>query len=83
MILTLQRWIATLDDDGEDNFLSPLTPKGYYSEFKVRLDRVDGFSHEDDELVLIIGGSEMFFDYDEIVHLEILRYFDILDTKYN
>jgi hypothetical protein len=38
---------------------------------------------EDDEIVLTIGGSEWFYDYDESQYKKIQRYFDNLDVKEN
>jgi hypothetical protein len=47
------------------------------------MDRVDGFSVEDDELVLIINGNEYFFEYNEAVLIELENYFNVLNTKIN
>jgi hypothetical protein len=38
---------------------------------------------EDDELVLIINGNEFFFEYDDLVLIELENYFNILNTKIN
>jgi hypothetical protein len=45
------------------------------------MDRVDGFSVEDDELVLIINGNEFFFEYDDLVLIELENYFKLLNTS--
>jgi hypothetical protein len=47
------------------------------------MDRVDGFSVEDDELVLIINGNEYFFEYNELVLIELENYFNVLNTRVN
>ena len=44
------------------------------------MDRIDGFSIEDDELVLIIGGCEFFFEYDEKAYKQIDNYFNMINT---
>jgi len=44
------------------------------------MDRIDGYSVEDDELVLIINGNEFFFEYDELIHIQLDNYFDLLNT---
>ena len=82
MILTLQRWIEHFQDE-DSIFNTPLIPKGEFSEFKIRMDRIDGYSVEDDELVLIINGNEFFFEYDELIHIELENYFNILNTTNN
>jgi hypothetical protein len=75
MILRLIRNIVTEEDDAIINFLGCNT-----AETKVRMDRIDGFSVEDDELVLIINGNEFFFEYDELIHIQLDNYFDLLNT---
>jgi hypothetical protein len=47
------------------------------------MDRVDGYSIEDEELVLIIGGNEYFFEYDELQLIKLENYFKILQTEIN
>jgi hypothetical protein len=34
-------------------------------------------------LVLIIGGNEYFFEYDDLVLIELENYFNVLNTKIN
>lgn len=83
MIIKLNRWITEITDE-EDNFLNPpILPKGYYVESVIRLDRIDKYSLEDDEIVLTISGTEFFFDYDEIEFKKIERYFEFLNTNEN
>lgn len=84
MIVRLLRWITEITDDEDDNFLNPpILPKGQYIESVIRIDRVDKYNLEDDEIVLTIGGSEFFFDYDETQFKKIERYFESLDVKEN
>jgi hypothetical protein len=84
MIVSLQRWITEITDD-EDNIYPPIIPQGYYELYRVRLDRIDAYSISDDktELILTIGGNEIFFDYSDEAHIKIRRYFDLLDTENN
>jgi hypothetical protein len=76
MILRLIRNIVTEEDEALINFLGCNT-----SETKVRMDRIDGYSVEDDELVLIINGNEFFFDYDELIHIQLDNYFSTINTS--
>ena len=76
MILKLIRNIVTEEDEALTNFLGCST-----AETKVRMDRVDGFSVEDEELVLIINGNEFFFEYDELIHIKLENYFNVLNTS--
>jgi hypothetical protein len=78
MILNLTRNIVNEDEDPITQFLGCETSKT-----KVRMDRVDGYSIEDEELVLIIGGNEYFFEYDELQLIKLENYFKILQTEIN
>lgn len=75
MILNLTRNIVLDEDDFATQFLGCST-----SNTKVRMDRVDGFSVEGDELVLIIGGNEYFFEYDELIVTQLDNYFNLINT---
>jgi len=80
MIIELKRWIEHLND--EDSVFNPsFIPQGEFTDFKIRLDRIDGYSIEDDELVLIIGGNEFFFEYDDKAYKQIDNYFKMLNTS--
>jgi hypothetical protein len=80
MTLFLKRWIEHLDEDGEVGFI----PQGEFANFTIRVDRVDGFSVEDDELVLIIGGNEFFFEYEKSAHKQLEKYFKgLIDFRLN
>ena len=86
MILKLKRWIPEFVDEEDILFTlkeTDIMPKGYYTENFIRLDKIDGYSVEDDELVLIIGGYSYFFDLDETQLLIIENYFNILNTSIN
>lgn len=77
MIITLTRNIVPdEDDDITTQFLGCKT-----SETKIRIDRIDGFSVEDEELVLIINGNEFFFEYDELIHTQLENYFNVINTS--
>jgi hypothetical protein len=78
MILKLTRNIVVDEDDEITQLLGCKT-----NQTSIRMDRVDGFSVEDDELVLIIGGNEYFFEYDDLVLIELENYFNVLNTKIN
>jgi hypothetical protein len=78
MILKLTRNIVLDEDDEITQLLGCKT-----NQTSIRMDRVDGFSVEDDELVLIIGGNEYFFEYDDLVLIELENYFNVLNTKIN
>jgi hypothetical protein len=78
MILKLTRNIV-LDEDDEITQLFGCET----NQTSIRMDRVDGYSIEDDELVLIIGGNEYFFEYDELVLIELENYFNVLNTRVN
>lgn len=78
MIVTLQRWVGAFDEQDD-----VIIPSGYYLTETIRLDRIDKHALEDDEIVLTIGGSEWFYDYDESQYKKIQRYFDNLDVKEN
>ncbi len=75
MILNLTRNIVLDEDDFATQFLGCNT-----SNTKVRMDRVDGFSVEGDELVLIINGNEYFFEYDELIVTQLDNYFNLINT---
>jgi hypothetical protein len=82
MILNLKRWIEHYQD--EDNiFNPPLIPNGEYVEKKLRMDSVQMYGKEDDELVICIGGTEFFFEYDEEEHNKLESYFNLLNTNEN
>jgi hypothetical protein len=76
MILRLIRNIVTEEDEAIINFLGCNT-----AETKVRMDRIDGYSVEDDELVLIINGNEFFFEYDQLIHIQLDNYFSTINTS--
>jgi hypothetical protein len=76
MILSLTRNLVDESDEAIKQFLGCNTAKT-----KVRIDRIDGFSVEDNELVLIINGNEFFFEYDELIHIQLENYFNILNTN--
>lgn len=79
MIIDLKRWIEHLDED--DSVFNPsFIPQGEFTDFKIRLDRIDGYSIEDDELVLIIGGCEFFFEFDRKSYNQIDNYFKMINT---
>lgn len=80
MIINLKRWIEHLSDD--DSIINPsFIPQGEFTDFQIRLDRIDGYSIEDDELVLIIAGNEFFFEYDVKAHKQIDKYFKMINTS--
>jgi hypothetical protein len=76
MILKLTRNIVLDEDDEITQLLGCRT-----NQTSIRMDRVDGYSIEDDELVLIINGNEYFFEYDELVMIELENYFKLLNTS--
>jgi hypothetical protein len=76
MILKLTRNIVVDEDDEITQLLGCKT-----NQTSIRMDRVDGFSVEDDELVLIINGNEYFFEYDDLVLIELENYFKLLNTS--
>jgi hypothetical protein len=78
MILKLTRNIVLDEDDEITQLLGCRT-----NQTSIRMDRVDGYSTEDDELVLIINGNEYFFEYDEAVLIELENYFNVLNTRVN
>lgn len=79
MIIKLKRWIEHLDD--EDSIFNPsFIPNGEFTDFMIRLDRIDGYSIEQDELILVIVGCEFFFEYDIKAHKQIDNYFTMLNT---
>ena len=78
MILTLNRNLIPDEDDFASQFLGCST-----SNTKVRMDRIDGYSVENDELVLIINGNEFFFEYDELIVIQLDNYFNVLNTIIN
>jgi hypothetical protein len=78
MILKLTRNIVLDEDDEITQLIGCKT-----NQTSIRMDRVDGFSVEDDELVLIINGNEYFFEYDDLVLIELENYFNVLNTKIN
>ena len=84
MIVKLQRWVSEYVSDEEDEMLIyDIAPKGFYLEYTIRADKIDGYSVETDELILIIGGNEYFFDYDELIYNQIENYFNLMNTKLN
>jgi hypothetical protein len=76
MILKLTRNIVVDEDDEITQLLGCKT-----NQTSIRMDRVDRFSVEDDELVLIINGNEYFFEYDDLVLIELENYFKLLNTS--
>ena len=83
MIVKLQRWISEVTDEDDFNPMGSIMPQGQYIESVIRIDRIDKYSLEDDEIVLTMGGSEFFFDYDEKQFKKIERYFESLNTSEN
>ncbi len=82
MILTLKRWIEHFQD--EDSILNiSLIPSGEFVEKKVRIDSVQMYGVEDDELVICIGGTEYFFEYEQETFDKLEAYFNLLNTNEN
>ena len=82
MILTLKRWIEHFQD--EDSIFTPsLLPNGEFVEKKVRMDSVQMYGKEDDELVICIGGTEYFFEYEQETFDKLEAYFNLLNTNEN
>jgi len=80
MVLNLKRWVEFIEDEYE----SIVIPKGQFNDYTIRLDRIDGFSVEDEELVLVIGGNEYFFEYDKKEYTKLVNYFNnISNFRFN
>lgn len=79
MIIELKRWIAEVSEY-DDEILSSIDSEGEFVEFKIRLDKVEGYGKVGEELVLIIGGCQNFFNFDERAYRQIDNYFKMINT---
>lgn len=88
MVVTLNKWVSYYIDKDDEDYNPVLSDfqylnKNEFTKTQVRLDKIDAYSLTEDEIVLIISGTEYFFEYNETGYNKIIAYFNAINTHYN